>query len=398
MDTRSTTDLRKILETMEADKKEMAQKMQAMHEQIQELIISQKHGEDSSSSGSVNKGGAGSWHPNDIKFDISEYDGKLDPDEFVEWLRTVERVFDYKQTTEDNKVKIVALKLRKYASTWWSNTCLKRERAGKEKIRTWPKMKAKMKQKFLPTYYVQNSFSQLHSLRQGTGTAEEYSREFEYLLMKCDIPEDDPQTLVRYLGGLEPRVANVVELHSYQTLAELTLLSHKVDSQQRTKGKLDPTRQSFRPTTYSKPISAHKTTAPTNSQPSMTSGPKPELSKAPRRLGHIASECPNKRMISLADFELGEGFEFESDFAATSESPLDDEVEVTGPDEGSCLVVRRTLSTTQVQETELQRESIFHTRCTIAQKVCSVILVQKLTFATVKNRGHKPLVTSRFYT
>ncbi|GJU63817.1 zinc finger, CCHC-type containing protein [Tanacetum coccineum] len=340
------------------------------------MLISQNHGEDSASSGSVNKRGAGSWHPNDIKVDIPEYDGKLDPDEFVEWLRTVERVFDYKQMTEDNKVKIVALKLRKYASTWWSNTCLKRERAGKEKIQTWPKMKAKMKQKFLPTYYVQNSFSQLHSLRQGTGTAEEYSREFEYLLMKCDVPEDDPQTLVRYLGGLEPRVANVVELHSYQTLTELTLLSHKVDSQQRSKGKFEPTRQSFKPTTYSKPTSTHKTTTPTNSQ-----NPKSEPSKAPRRcfrcqgLGHIASECPNKRMISLADFELAGGFEFESDLVVSPESPHDDEVEVTGPDEGPCLVVRRTLSTTPVvPETQLQRESIFHTRCTIAQKVCSVII------------------------
>lgn len=33
--------------------------------------------------------------------------------------------------------------------------------------------------------------------------------------MKCDIHEDDPQPLVRYLGGLESRVANVVELHTY---------------------------------------------------------------------------------------------------------------------------------------------------------------------------------------
>nr|GEZ22133.1 hypothetical protein CTI12_AA145160 [Tanacetum cinerariifolium] len=167
-------------------------------------------------SGLVNKRGAGSWHPNDIKVDIPEYDGKLDPDEFVKWLRTVKQVFDYKQMTEDNKVKIVALKLQKYASTW-----------------------------------------------QGTSTVEEYSREFEYLLMKCDVPKDDPQTLVRYLGGLEPRVANFVELHSYQTLTDLTLLSHKVDSQQRSKGKFDPTLQSFRPTTYSKPTSTHKTTTPT---------------------------------------------------------------------------------------------------------------------------------------
>ncbi|GJX58273.1 hypothetical protein Tco_0289663 [Tanacetum coccineum] len=117
METQNAADLKKILEVIEADKKEMTQKMQAMQEQIQELIISQNHREDSASSGSVNKRGAGSWHPNDIKVDIPEYDGKSDPDEFVEWLRTVERVFDYKQTTEDNKVKIVALKLRKYAST-----------------------------------------------------------------------------------------------------------------------------------------------------------------------------------------------------------------------------------------------------------------------------------------
>ncbi|GJX31006.1 reverse transcriptase [Tanacetum coccineum] len=186
-----------------------------------------------------------------------------------------------------------------------------------------------MKQKFLPAYYVQNSFSQLHSLRQGTGTAEEYSREFEYLLMKCDVPEDDPQTLVRYLGGLEPRVANVVELHSYQTLTELTLLSHKVDSQQQSKGKFEPTRQSFRPTTYSKPTSTHKTTTPTNSLP-------------------IPWYQPSLTPLKLLVDEFG----FESDLVASPESSHDDEVEVTGPDEGPCLVVRRTLSTTPVPETD----------------------------------------------
>nr|GEX39929.1 RNA-directed DNA polymerase [Tanacetum cinerariifolium] len=37
MDTHSTTDLKKILEAMEADKKELAKKMQAMQEQIHEL-------------------------------------------------------------------------------------------------------------------------------------------------------------------------------------------------------------------------------------------------------------------------------------------------------------------------------------------------------------------------
>ncbi|GJR59175.1 transposon ty3-G gag-pol polyprotein [Tanacetum coccineum] len=197
METRTSTELKKILEIVEADKRDVAQQMKAMQDQIQELLLSNNlrtNGDSSSSGDSVNNEGS------EIKVDIPEYDGKLDMNEFVEWLRTLELVFDYKQTTKDNKVKIVALKLCKYASTWWSNVCLKRERRRKEKIRTWSKIKGKMKQKFLPSYYIPASFSQLHSLKQGGGTAEDYSREFEYLLMKCDIPEDDPQTLVRYLG------------------------------------------------------------------------------------------------------------------------------------------------------------------------------------------------------
>ncbi|GKE48417.1 reverse transcriptase, partial [Tanacetum coccineum] len=147
MEMRNSTELKKILEIMEADKRDVAQQIKAMQDQIQELLFSnnQRTNGDSSSSGdSVNKEGNGSRHLNDIKVDIPEYDGKLDPDEFVEWLRTVELA----------------------------------------------------------------SFSQLHSLKQGAGTAKDYSREFEYLLMKCDILEDDPQTLVRYLGGLESRVAH----------------------------------------------------------------------------------------------------------------------------------------------------------------------------------------------
>ncbi|GKF73308.1 hypothetical protein Tco_0219640 [Tanacetum coccineum] len=120
-----------------------------------------RRGEDDNDTGGlgVRSKGPGQWHSNDIKVEIPEYDGKLNPDEFVEWLRTIECAFDYKETSKEHKVKIVAMKLRKYASTWWANTYIKRERLGMTKIQR-------------PT--------------------EEYSHEFEYLLMKCDQPEDDP--------------------------------------------------------------------------------------------------------------------------------------------------------------------------------------------------------------
>ena len=78
---------------------------------------------------------------NDFRVEIPEYEGKLDPEEFLDWIHTVERVFEYKDVPEEKKVKLVALRLRKYASLWWTNLCAKRVRERKTKIRTWEKMR-----------------------------------------------------------------------------------------------------------------------------------------------------------------------------------------------------------------------------------------------------------------
>jgi len=56
---------------------------------------------------------------NDFKVQIPEFEGKLDPKEFLDWLHIVERVFEYEDVPEDKKVKLVALRLRKYGSLWW---------------------------------------------------------------------------------------------------------------------------------------------------------------------------------------------------------------------------------------------------------------------------------------
>ena len=58
-------------------------------------------------------------------------------------------------------------------------------------------------------------------------------REFEKLLIKCDIQEPEEQTIVRYLGGLEPKYANIVELQQYSTFNEVCVLAHKVEQQKK---------------------------------------------------------------------------------------------------------------------------------------------------------------------
>jgi len=48
-------------------------------------------------------------------------------------------------------------------------------------------MKFELKAQFLPPTYIQNNYSLLHHITQGTMSVEEYTREFEKLLIKCDL-------------------------------------------------------------------------------------------------------------------------------------------------------------------------------------------------------------------
>jgi len=66
---------------------------------------------------------------------------------------------------------------------------------------------------------------------------EEYTRDFEQLLLKYDLREDDAQTMVRYLSGFDESIAHVIELHPYTSLDDLSSLAYKVEQQKKAKGK-----------------------------------------------------------------------------------------------------------------------------------------------------------------
>jgi len=50
---------------------------------------------------------------NNFTVEVLEYEDKLNPKEFLDWLDMVERVFEHKDVLGDKKVTLVALKLRK---------------------------------------------------------------------------------------------------------------------------------------------------------------------------------------------------------------------------------------------------------------------------------------------
>jgi Retrotransposon gag protein len=159
------------------------------------------------------------------------YNGRIQPDEFIDWLNTVERVFEYHDVLEEEKVKIIAIKLKKHAYIWWERLKMKRAREGKQKIITWEKMVKELRNKFLPEGYLQEAFLQLHGFVQGDKTVADYTEELDHLMLKCGVVESEEQTIARYLCGLRKKIHDVISLQPLISYHDVFNLTTKVEKQ-----------------------------------------------------------------------------------------------------------------------------------------------------------------------
>ena len=66
--------------------------------------------------------------------DISDFEGKIQPNDVLDSLNIVEIVFEHCDLLEHKKVKLVVVKLRKYTSFWWENLKRQRLREGRKSI------------------------------------------------------------------------------------------------------------------------------------------------------------------------------------------------------------------------------------------------------------------------
>jgi hypothetical protein len=97
--------------------------------------------------------------------DIPMYEGNLDVKELLDWIRDLEKYFDYEDVEEDKKFKHVVTRLKGHATLWWDDLQSDRHCKGKKKIKSWDRMVTKMKAKFIPMDYQVNLFRRMQNLR-----------------------------------------------------------------------------------------------------------------------------------------------------------------------------------------------------------------------------------------
>ncbi|GKA01342.1 reverse transcriptase domain-containing protein [Tanacetum coccineum] len=71
-----------------------------------------------------------------LKNEIPEFTSKVHPDDFIDWLSTVERVFEVRDIPDKLKVKLMTIKCRQHASIWWDHVTKRRRIKGKSKNMT----------------------------------------------------------------------------------------------------------------------------------------------------------------------------------------------------------------------------------------------------------------------
>ncbi|GJU14608.1 RNA-directed DNA polymerase [Tanacetum coccineum] len=304
-----------------------------------------------------------------IRTEIPEFDGKLHPDDFLDWLQTVERIFDLRDIPDNVKVKLVAIKLKKYASLWWEHIQLQRYRNGKHKISSWNKMQRLLRAKFLPLTFKQDAYLDYQNLRQGSLSVEDLITEFERMRLRCGAEEDEEQVIARFLGVLRPDIADAVSLTQYYSFSDVCRLALRVEQQNTRKnksvGRFQPsTRTSTQPQFAPKPGPTKTETPTVTTAPLDTSGPL-RCFKC-QGLGHLKRDCPNKQLVAFVD-DVEPKYDTENEDASVT----------LYPDQGEALIVRRVLTsvvTPPDNDTTWLRHNIFRTQCTSKGRVCTVII------------------------
>jgi len=215
----------------------------------------------------------------------------------------------------------------------------------------------------------------------------EYMREFEQLLLRGGIHEPQEQTMARFLNGLNPLIARKVELQTYFTLDDVFKLALKVEKRKKEKK------------VFTKPFPREQVSSKPPFKPFIP--PKPEgtsrvdkgkvvVLPSPKELptklegkkcfkcqgyGHFQYDCPNRRVMTIQEVEEVDALLMETQEEAHEEEldSMEEETQLEA-DEGELLVLRRVLHTQDTPYDKAQREMIFHSRCTIQDKVCNLII------------------------
>jgi hypothetical protein len=254
-----------------------------------------------------------------IKMKIPSFQGRSDPEAYLEWEKKMEFVFDCHNYSKTKKVKLAVIEFSEYAITWWDQLVINRRRNRERPIDIWEEMKVVMRKRFVPSYYYQELYKKLQGIRQGSRSVEDYYKEMEIAMNCANVEEDREATRARFLLGLNREIHDKVEEQHYVELEDMVHMAIKVEQQLKRWSGIRAGHNSSSTSwksSHAKPLDKSQMPKPKPKSATTSHVPQGKTEVPTSRnldikcfrcqgRGYIASQCPNKPvMVSQANGEI----------------------------------------------------------------------------------------------
>ncbi|XP_073038079.1 uncharacterized protein [Primulina eburnea] len=160
-----------------------------------------------------------------------DFVGDSDPLVALEWIKSLEAIFDYLKFNEQDKVSCAVFMLVKAARIWWEAT---KVTVNVRELK-WDAFKELFYTKYFSREVKAKKVKEFLELRQATMTVNEYTLKFEEgCVFVPFIAENDKDKGEHFLRGLRPEIrrdVHMAKVVSYQDIVERSLLA-ELDEQE----------------------------------------------------------------------------------------------------------------------------------------------------------------------
>jgi hypothetical protein len=202
--------------------------------------------------------------------------------------------------------------LKGHAALWWVEMQADRHCQGKKKIKSWDRMIAKMKEKFIPRDYQISLFRRMQNLRQKLMTVKEYTEEFYRLNIRVGHRESNDEKLARYINGLRYEIQDEISMATIRMVEDAYQLALKAEEKlsckqsQRGRGRSQPKGKSVAQDKYHMPKDEWKKPQ-TQTERGGTSQRRPYAEQREQHTGQRGGYADNDRFPRTRGRGIGRG-------------------------------------------------------------------------------------------
>jgi hypothetical protein len=140
----------------------------------------------------------------------TEFFGKIDPLEALEWIQNTEKVFRITRVLDDDKVNYATTMFKSRALTWWNATFASLSETDKE-CKSWESFKTRFNKQYCPADLQRRLEKEFLDLNQGKMSVVDYETEFNHKAQFATrFLTTEQERIDHFIDGLRPEIRDVV--------------------------------------------------------------------------------------------------------------------------------------------------------------------------------------------